>query len=112
MRDGLLEVVDAELLEAAALLDGGGDRVAVVGVEAQIFAAAQKVAGELEELVVLLRVDVLPPAAPVHADLEGAEAALPAVSTRASISSGCIRQPEPVLQYNGMVVRLAPANSV
>ena len=77
--NGFLEMVDAEFFEAPPLLNGGGDGVAVVGVEAQIFAASEELPCRLEQLVVLLRVDVLPPPAPVHANLEGAKAALPAV---------------------------------
>ena len=67
---GFLEVVDATVVfESAALLDGGADRVAVVGVEAEVDIVRQKVPDQLEHLEVFCWVGVLAVGSPVHADL-------------------------------------------
>ena len=76
-------MIDAEFLEAPALLDGGGHRVTVVGIEPQVLTPGQVFPHQLEHAVVLVGVRILTPAAPVHADLERAKAPFPAVPDQA-----------------------------
>ena len=75
----LLEVSDAQVLEAAALPYRGADRIAVVGVEAEGHCIGQVLPAESEHLEVLVWVCVLAAGGPVHSDLECSEPQLEAL---------------------------------